>query len=75
MGMEDLAEKYRTGWKTPALKMIYNADTDMLYLRCPLLFGLLAEDAPEGAAAAADTDKWFSVSGPGRIRRRWYDGI
>ena len=63
MGMEDLAEKYRTELENARFEMIYNADTDMLYLRCPLLFGLLAEDAPEGAAAAADTDKWFSVSG------------
>ena len=42
-------------------EMIYDADADTLYLRCPLLFDLLTAAALDGAGADVAPETWFRV--------------
>lgn len=42
-------------------EMIYDADTDTLYLRCPLLCELLAAAVPDGSGAELAPETWFRV--------------
>lgn len=59
---EDLAQQVeliQEQLENVRFEMIYDADTDTLYLRCPLLCGLLAAVVPDGAGIAPET--WFRV--------------
>lgn len=61
---EELAQQVelmREQLENVRFEMIYDADTDTLYLRCPLLFTLLAAEAPGGADAGFTPETWFRV--------------
>ena len=61
---EDLAQQVgliQEQLENVRFEMIYDADTDTLYLRCPLLCGLLAAVVPDGAGAELTPETWFRV--------------
>lgn len=61
---EDLAQQVeliQEQLENVRFEMIYDADTDTLYLRCPLLCGLLAAVVPDEAGIALET--WLRVEG------------
>ena len=61
---EDLAQQVgliQEQLENVRFEMIYDADTDTLYLRCPLLCGLLAAVVPDEAGIAPET--WLRVEG------------
>ena len=61
---EDLAQQVgliQERLENVRFEMIYDADTDTLYLRCPLLCGLLAAVVPDEAGIAPET--WLRVEG------------
>lgn len=61
---EDLAQQVeliQEQLENVRFEMIYDADTDTLYLRCPLLCGLLAAVVPDKAGIAPET--WLRVEG------------
>ena len=61
---EDLAQQVgliQERLENVRFEMIYDADTDTLYLRCPLLCELLAAVVPDGAGAELTPETWFRV--------------
>ena len=61
---EDLAQQVgliQEQLENVRFEMIYDADTDTLYLRCPLLCELLVAAAPDGGGAELAPETWFRV--------------